>query len=557
MPIPLSPAMQQEIYDRIYHAFSDFKFFNSLVSKQLRECISDVTTHVEIDMKTTKKIVERYYDTSLFLQTNLSTPSTSTSSSSTTAKNNTSEVDPKKQRKILLSQVDLILKTTYVLILSYLAEYQNNHGFLFQSTNELLQQYPEFVRIPPTNTVTTGTTGVTETVNVLTTNLDADELTYLLHFRNYLKLALIIIPPKMNKNLLIKIASRLEGSGNFYITGGGQKPAVTRREYIFEKETAIPKMPKKKKNIKVDQMSNSENPDNGLGVNQSSHFSGDYTDASSDSDDSANRGNMNSKNKTVSSAASTTNNKRKKSQAKTTSEGTNKRGRTYILPKDLQAIRLTSEEIHQLVKAPTDPFIGEEDSVYHHFQGSSRGQQPSQSTITHTLPVAPPLAPHQDDGGFAKPFGRGIQSSSYTTTSTMTRNMRKMLSSNTDQSNLNKPLTTTDVLDRLLSNSAISQDLWKELSGNNDFIESLNANASELANVSDLSDLSNLLGPSILDSLPIAKMDSNNHHHHHQNQAPHVHSYAMLSIPLITPDLMIFDTSGAMSPPAKSDHLHF
>eukprot|EP01033_Poteriospumella_lacustris_P005463 gene5463-3893_t len=65
---------------------------------------------------------------------------------------------------------------------------------------------------------------------------DEQEQEYLLRFRNMMVLALMVVPPRFNKKLLINIAARLEGSGKEYITGGGQKPCVTRRVLIYERE---------------------------------------------------------------------------------------------------------------------------------------------------------------------------------------------------------------------------------------------------------------------------------------------------------------------------------
>lgn len=108
--------------------------------------------------------------------------------------------------------IHLILRTAYVLILSY---HPQNQHLMSGDVHQLLKDYPQFQ------------------------GQDEEELRYLLHFRNYLRLALIIIPARLSKQLLIKIAARLEGSRKEYITGGGQKQCVTRRVDIYENEGHI------------------------------------------------------------------------------------------------------------------------------------------------------------------------------------------------------------------------------------------------------------------------------------------------------------------------------
>jgi hypothetical protein len=73
---------------------------------------------------------------------------------------------------------------------------------------------------------------------------DSDELQLLLNFRNMLRMTIELIPARLNKQLILKIAARLEGSHNEYITGGGQKPAVQRRVQIYEKEGGINSEPR-------------------------------------------------------------------------------------------------------------------------------------------------------------------------------------------------------------------------------------------------------------------------------------------------------------------------
>lgn len=184
MPVALSSAIHEEIFLTIKRSFVDFALFDSLVEKRLRTVIQDAD-RVEIDVKTTRKLTERYYDMQVF-QT--------------------------EKQKLALSQIHIILRTTYVLILSH---HDSVKELMWPSVAVLLQQYPQFG------------------------DQDEQELRYLLRFRNYLRIALLIIPPRLNKQLLLKIAAHLEGSGQEYVTGGGQKPCVTRRVQIYEREGNI------------------------------------------------------------------------------------------------------------------------------------------------------------------------------------------------------------------------------------------------------------------------------------------------------------------------------
>jgi hypothetical protein len=181
MPVALPESVHEEIFQAIKRSFHDFALFESLLEKRLRQVISDADK-VEVDVKTTRKLTERYFDVQAF-QT--------------------------EKQKLALSQIHVILRTTYVLILSHHASVQE---LQWNSLSTLLQHYPQFV------------------------DQDEHELRYLLRFRNMLRVALLIIPPRLNKQLLLKVAGHLEGSGKEYITGGGQKPCVTRRVQIYERE---------------------------------------------------------------------------------------------------------------------------------------------------------------------------------------------------------------------------------------------------------------------------------------------------------------------------------
>jgi hypothetical protein len=70
---------------------------------------------VEINIKTTKKVAERYFDVESFKST---------------------------EQKLVWAQIQIIFKATYVLILTY----QESVRASFTSTDQLLAEYPCFAR---------------------------------------------------------------------------------------------------------------------------------------------------------------------------------------------------------------------------------------------------------------------------------------------------------------------------------------------------------------------------------------------------------------------------
>lgn len=191
----LSEADQAEIFNSMKSIFSDFHLFDYLVAERLTQAIKD-SNSIELNMKTTKKVVERYFDVESF---------------------KTSD------QKSVLGQIQIIMKTCYVLILSY----HDSSKALMYTMDQFLAVYPDFRDA-----------------------VSDDELQLLLNFRNMLRLTLVLIPARLNKQIILKIAARLEGSQNEYITGGGQKPAVTHRVKIYELEGGLhaekrPERPKK------------------------------------------------------------------------------------------------------------------------------------------------------------------------------------------------------------------------------------------------------------------------------------------------------------------------
>ena len=116
-----------------------------------------------------------------------------------------------KEEKLQIFNMEVVVKAAIIYHQSLLPEYFFD---AFSTIEELLGEYPAFVR----------------------DEIDCLELQYLLKFRNMMKIALEIIPPKRNKRILLNICSMLEGSGRMYTTGGTQSKATTRRALIFEHE---------------------------------------------------------------------------------------------------------------------------------------------------------------------------------------------------------------------------------------------------------------------------------------------------------------------------------
>lgn len=183
MAIVLTSAQHQEIFNQIKSSFSDFCPFDQ-VADQLKKAIID-SDNIELNSKTIQKVAERYFDVKSFKCA---------------------------EKKLEWVQIQLIFKTCYVLILSHQAR---SRSLLWDSTDTLIEKYPQFEGI------------------------DSEELQLLLNFRNMVKVTLTLIPAKLNKDRILKIASHLEGSQNNYVTGGGQKPAVERRVKIYEQEGNI------------------------------------------------------------------------------------------------------------------------------------------------------------------------------------------------------------------------------------------------------------------------------------------------------------------------------
>lgn len=207
MPLVLSPERKEEVFLFIRKAFSDFRYFDELVSGPLKAFIED-STKFDIDFQITKSIAEKYLNVHSF-QT--------------------------KEQKDILEKIRIILTATAV----YLCSLSNpSHISRLDSIEALVEEYPQFLNeLDPTNP------------------LDEQELRYLLKFRNYMVIAIKLVQAKGNKLFLLRVVERLEGSNNEYITGTGQKPTVSRRVEIFHREsevTIVKKLGKRKNRENMD-----------------------------------------------------------------------------------------------------------------------------------------------------------------------------------------------------------------------------------------------------------------------------------------------------------------
>mmetsp|Transcript_17972 Transcript_17972/g.19486 ORF Transcript_17972/g.19486 Transcript_17972/m.19486 type:complete len:369 (+) Transcript_17972:56-1162(+) len=205
--LPLTSAQQEDIYLYIRRLFYDVKSFD-LIAPSVKMLIHD-STKLEIDPLFILMLEERYLSHQPFVQALFQTSLTSFTMS--------------KEQKQLLQKLKVILTTTVVYLYSF---HSFIKGYLYQSIDELLSQYPHFK------------TQLQQQYPKPDERIK--ELQYLLYFRNYMIIALMLIPAKSNKTFLLKVVERLEGSGKEYITGTGQKPTVNRRMDIFHQESHTP-----------------------------------------------------------------------------------------------------------------------------------------------------------------------------------------------------------------------------------------------------------------------------------------------------------------------------
>jgi hypothetical protein len=114
----------------------------------------------------------------------------------------------------MLTKIKRYLRIVYYAIsaisVAYLASKPEHCEELFYGYfTKLCEKYPDFVNV----------------------NNEREQV-WLLYFRNIIRLAMLIIPAKRNKGLLMAVAEILEGSGEHYITGGIPSPNTVRRVKI-------------------------------------------------------------------------------------------------------------------------------------------------------------------------------------------------------------------------------------------------------------------------------------------------------------------------------------
>jgi hypothetical protein len=175
-----------EIERKIEEAFHDLPFFPELIKDKVLKILLSARDEKELDAATIKILLIRFFDVQA--------------------------IDKGALGKTILYHISNAIRCCLVLLLEKDSKY---HSLFWTDRSQLIEQYPSFK------------------------DLDGQELSYLLRFRNMLKLALNIIPPRLNKNKLIDVAARLEGSGKQYVTGSGQTAPTARRVKIFEDESGV------------------------------------------------------------------------------------------------------------------------------------------------------------------------------------------------------------------------------------------------------------------------------------------------------------------------------
>lgn len=184
----LSVETKASIYFTLKRYFNDFPF--ETISKNLYHAIQS-SDDIDINEKVMKRVVDRYYDVRLFVTA---------------------------EEKKRTTKLQIIFKACLVLIVYHR---KSSDPLKWTSIDQLLSNYPTFAR------------------------LDKTELRLLLNYRNMVKIALSLMPAERNKKTIMSIGAALEEfdfektNGNAYVTGGGQKPAVSRRVQIYEHESGI------------------------------------------------------------------------------------------------------------------------------------------------------------------------------------------------------------------------------------------------------------------------------------------------------------------------------
>lgn len=183
MTIFLQDAHHIALYSEMCLLFSDIDFSQDQVDERLKQAIIDCD-HITIDFSTVKSLTKRYFRAGDFRT---------------------------KEEKESFKQIKLIFQTLCVLIVSKKPEATDQY---FKDVCALGQHYP---------------------IGSLTN----EEQILLLRFRNSVIACLCVIEARFNKQTIIDIAGRLEGTQRKYITGTGQRNEVKIRVDIYEREGKI------------------------------------------------------------------------------------------------------------------------------------------------------------------------------------------------------------------------------------------------------------------------------------------------------------------------------
>lgn len=205
--ISCSESLKEKIIEEILTAYDEIPFIRgTAIKSKLSNLIDDVNNgSLKINPNSTKNILTRYFEKNALLD------------------------------KDAKASLEKIFKSCIVLILYYQEDPDINAFCKYSSISELLEDYPSFSR----------------------DMCSPEELQYLMRFRNIMMVSFIVIPASNNKNLLVKIAARLEGSHNGeYCTGGGQRKCVTRRTDIYYKEGNVQPSKKVRKNTSINESDN-------------------------------------------------------------------------------------------------------------------------------------------------------------------------------------------------------------------------------------------------------------------------------------------------------------
>jgi len=180
----LTQLEKEEVFNRLKIIFSDITYLPEVEPKLLlaiNEC-----DRIELSFANVKNFARRFYETGRY----------------------ETEDEKKKWREI-----QWIFATCCVLIVSYQERAREK---FWHSVSTLMEAYPMFAELA-----------------------NRDELDLLLKFRNMLVAATLVLNPRLNKELIIYVAGRLEGTQRRYITGKGQRDAVSMRVKIYEQEGQI------------------------------------------------------------------------------------------------------------------------------------------------------------------------------------------------------------------------------------------------------------------------------------------------------------------------------